>query len=523
MTDCLLRQPRSSWKDLLAKSSYAPVATSHGSAPTGLPVRVSERPVIREQEPNDKLDLATAAEAPATCVGVIQSPGDADYFRFHAKKNQTLHLNVWGRRLRSPIDSVLRVFDSEGRRLAGNDDNQGQPDSYLRFRAPSDGDFCLQVTDHLGRGDQQRSYVVEIARLQPRVELTILEQRRYTSTTIDVPQGNRTAVLVNTKRFDFRDPLDCQFANLPEGVQAEAPTVAANYYRSPVVFSAEESAPLAASLVEVTAQRPKNAALRSVFRQQEWYVRGANNVSVWSHFANRAPVAVTQRAPFKLRLQEPKAPLVQDGARSLRVTAQRDAGFDQPIAVRMLYHPPGVSSNGSRSIRKGTTDVEIPVTANNRAGIGDWDIVVIGEANIGGRLTVSTQLVKLAVRPPFFTTSLPKASAKRGESIEYSLAIKPQQAFSGEAKLELIGLPPGVSAVPATATSDTKTAAFQVVVDKSARLGRHRSVACRVTLQVEGEPVVWTQRGGQLVIDPNKQTKPQRTAAREDKHQGTSS
>ena len=500
-----------------------------GVAPSSMAVRVGDRPVALEVEPNNAVKQATPCPAPAACAGRLESPGDTDFFKFTAKKDQTWDLNVYARQLRSPLDSILRVFDANGKRLAGNDDDRGLPDSYLRFKAPADGEYVLQVADHMNRGGPDYVYAVELKQPQPQARLSINERRRYVSTPIDVPRGNRTAVLVTTGRVNFGDPLTLGFENLPAGVSMAAPELAANYNVTPVVFSADESAELAATLANVGVKRPEDRPVVSLFRQQEWLVRGRNNVAMWSYWADRAPVAVTRKAPFSIELIAPKGPIVQSGSKELRIVAKRDEGFDEPIAVQMLYHSPGVSSNRSRSIAKGQTEVTIPVTANYQARTGDWDIVVTGAANVGGRMEVSTELVKLKVAEPYFSIAMAKATVERGKSIEYTIKLEPKTPFDGVAKLEMVGLPPGVTASPMEVKADATSATFQLAVSDKAPLGRHRSLACRATLSVNGEPVVHTRGGGELVIDPPPEPeskdnpKDQRTAKREAKGKGASS
>ena len=43
-------------------------------------------------------------------------------------------------------------LELEIRTALGNDDANGTPDSYLRFAVPADGEYFLEVRDHLRRG-----------------------------------------------------------------------------------------------------------------------------------------------------------------------------------------------------------------------------------------------------------------------------------------------------------------------------------------------------------------------------------
>ncbi|MEM9659294.1 MAG: PPC domain-containing protein, partial [Planctomycetota bacterium] len=318
----------------------------HGTSPSGVPVRVVDLPGALESEPNDALAEATEFSAPSACTGVIQAAGDRDHFRFKATKSEVFDLRMFAREVRSPLDPVLRVLDAKGKQVIANDDDRGRPDSYVRFKAPADGEYVLRVEDHLRAGGPDYIYRIEATRPTPTVGVRIEEQQRYVSQTVVVPRGNRAAIMVTATRRDMGGPLAISLPELPEGVVATPVPLAADYNRVPVLFEAADEAPLDAVLTPVVARLAEGeASIKSLFKQQTWLVRGRNNVPVWDHWADRAAIAVTERLPFKLTLIAPKAPLVQRGSKELRVVAERDEGFDAPIAVRMLYVPPGVSAN----------------------------------------------------------------------------------------------------------------------------------------------------------------------------------
>ena len=93
-------------------------------------------PSVNEAEPNDTTKQATAYDGPLPVAfnGIIAKPRagesepgrgadgeklqDNDYFQFKAKKGQVLDVNVYARRLRSPLDPVLYVYDATGKRSA---------------------------------------------------------------------------------------------------------------------------------------------------------------------------------------------------------------------------------------------------------------------------------------------------------------------------------------------------------------------------------------------------------------------
>src|SRR5205814_5323459 len=51
---------------------------------------------------------------PGTGNGVLAQPGAADVWRFAAKKEQRLIVEVNARRLGSPLDSLIEVLDAQG-------------------------------------------------------------------------------------------------------------------------------------------------------------------------------------------------------------------------------------------------------------------------------------------------------------------------------------------------------------------------------------------------------------------------
>ncbi len=151
-----------------------------GAAPTGVPLRVVDLPNVVEAEPNNDLENATKGELPAAFCGVVSATGDIDRFRFAAKKGEVWDFNIVARDIRSPLDSVLRLRKVTGEELAGNDDN-GKPDSYIRFTVPEDGEYVAEVEDHLRQGGSTYLYRLEVTRPRPSVDLALEERMRLGS------------------------------------------------------------------------------------------------------------------------------------------------------------------------------------------------------------------------------------------------------------------------------------------------------------------------------------------------------
>jgi len=109
--------------------------------------------------------------------GIISEQGREDWFRFNASKDMALDVNVFARRLRSHLDSVIEIYDPVGKSLASNDDAAGA-DSSLKFTPAATTNYFLRIRDTLRHGGPDFVYRVEIAPVQPHLEIKIPEVSR---------------------------------------------------------------------------------------------------------------------------------------------------------------------------------------------------------------------------------------------------------------------------------------------------------------------------------------------------------
>ena len=99
-------------------SEQRPLAVEDG--PAGSPAKAeTEIAAVDEIESNDEVGQAQRVSVPARIRGTIYHPdspqSDVDVFRFAAKAGQTWMIEVQAARDGSPLDSVVRVLDADGR------------------------------------------------------------------------------------------------------------------------------------------------------------------------------------------------------------------------------------------------------------------------------------------------------------------------------------------------------------------------------------------------------------------------
>lgn len=492
-----------------------PIVASDGplQAPSANQLAVDAHPSVLEKEPNNKREEGTAFNAPAVLYGIVGAAGDVDHFRFTGKKGQRFELRAMARKtLRSPLDAVLRLRDLKGKVIASNDDT-GSPDSFFEATLPADGDYVVEIHDHLRRGGADFVYRVEVYPPTPSIVLRLPERVQYQPITLDVPRGNRMAALVTVERRHFSGGMKFEFGGLPKGVTPTANDLPAGS-QVPMLFTAAADAPPASALVDIVARStdPK-VPVEGRLLQRTMLVRGQNNRDMWGHDARRMATVVTAEAPFHIDIVAPKVPLVRDGSMDLKIVARRAKDYKEPIALRMLYNPPGVASSGSITIPGDKNEATIPLTANGSAAIGTHKIVVLGQAKAGdGQREVSTQLVDLAVADRFFDFAYERAAATQGQPANLVVNITPKAPFDGAAKVEVVGLPKGVTSEPREITKDTKQLLVPIKVAADAPVGEHKTLVCRATVTKNGEPIVHRMFGAQLRI--NRPVVPKKTAAK---------
>lgn len=484
------------------------------------PFRVSDLPNVLEVEPNNDVASATPAPSPLPVAfnGIIGEAEDFDYFKFSATKGQVFDINVYARRLRSPLDSVLHVFDAKGKTLAGNDDSGG-PDSYLRFTIQEDGEYVVRVMDHLRKGGPDYVYRVEFEPVKASLALSIPQFARNSQDrqNIPVPKGNRNATIIQATRTNFGGDLVLSAEGLPAGVTMHADKMAANVNQMPVVFEATPEAEVAGKLTQlIGSHADPNQNIRGSFALPVNLVTGPPNITIYYTTIERElAVAVTEECPFKISVVEPKVPLVQNGSMQLKVVAERKEGFTAPITCYFPFNPPGVGSAGSATIGEGQTETYYQINANGKAAAAKWSVVVIAQANVGnGPIWVSSQLVPLEVAAPYMTLAIQMAATEQGKPTEVVCKVTPSTPFDGEAKVSLVGLPAQVTTKELTITKEATEVVFPVETAAGSPVGQHATLFCQVTVTQNGEPIVHNLgHGGVLRIDAPPPPKPDQPAA----------
>lgn len=143
------------------------VACRHGISSLGQLV-VVDAPVVTEQPGINTPEKAQPVPVPSVVCGRVEVAENVDYYRFSAKAGQALTFEVFCARIQDKIhdlqkhaDPLVAVFDSDGKELAASDDGFFA-DPVLTFAVPKDGEYRVAVRDAKYDGDPRWAYALTI-------------------------------------------------------------------------------------------------------------------------------------------------------------------------------------------------------------------------------------------------------------------------------------------------------------------------------------------------------------------------
>lgn len=193
-----------------------------------VPFAVDALPDCVEQEPNGSVETAQRVTLPVVVNGRIGEPGDWDVYRIDGRAGAELVVEVWARRLNSPLDSVLKFLAPNGKEMASNDDNEDKAcglethhaDSRLSIRIPANGVYFLRLGDTQRHGGKDYGYRLRIGPPQPDFEL------RVVPSSVNGRAGASVPITVYAMRRDgFTGDIELSLKDAPAGFVLSGGTI----------------------------------------------------------------------------------------------------------------------------------------------------------------------------------------------------------------------------------------------------------------------------------------------------------
>jgi hypothetical protein len=196
-----------------------------------VPYAVDTLPERNETESNDTTQSAQRIDLPKIINGRMDKPGDVDVFAFRAGAGEKIVAEVYGRRLNSPLDSLLRLTDASGKVLELNDDYMlkeehlhtnmmglvtHHADSYLMAEVPAAGTYYVHLADSQRHGGDAYGYRLRVAVAQGDFAL------RVAPSSINTYQGRVVPISVHALRKDgYEGKIDVVLKNAPAGFKLD--------------------------------------------------------------------------------------------------------------------------------------------------------------------------------------------------------------------------------------------------------------------------------------------------------------
>jgi hypothetical protein len=509
------------------------------TAPTATALRVSPYRCVDEAESTQVSSLTSdqlkVHEWPIAFHGVIGRPKEADSFAIKARAGEVVQVEVFAERIGSKLDSVVEIINPERQVIARSDDDACQ-DSRIVFRPESDGVYQIQISDKRRGGGPAFPYRIEVEAPTPALEVFLpgLVRKSQTGQVISVPRGNRVLAYLGVRRDGFDGAVHLDVSGLPKGVSLDVQDIPAGTYLTPIVVEATAEAPLSASLVCVTGvSATQGGTIRGGFQQTVDLVPGTGDSSYQSVTVDRLAVVVTEGAPYRVKLEKPKASLVCDGAIEVVTTVERAKGFDHAVEVKFPYLPPGVEMEGPIVLSATEPKAVFRLFARPDADPVSWRLaaaVKIAPPRLDRRAMtlalqntidpnaaggtgrrrrvrvetgpeVSSDFVPMELRTSRISGRFDALAVEQGKTAIVACHLEMSSPISASMEATLEGLPARVSTRPVSLKSGQLRVEFPVTISPSTPTGEYASLVCRMTRRVDGLAVIdQVGRGGLLKV-----------------------
>lgn len=211
-------------------------------------VSAAETEKLRNGGTLDGVDVNSLKPAelkiPNFANGRIVKKGQVDSYKFELEKGKKAVIEIFARRLGSPLDSFITVSDEGGKVLAQSDDVEDfsyglvthHADSRLEFTSPKSGSYVIRVYDASGTASELHAYRLYIGEPAEDFEL------RTVPANINIAPGDSTVFNVHLFRKNgFDSPVILSAKNLPQGWTLSGGVIGKGKDSARVTLTAPES------------------------------------------------------------------------------------------------------------------------------------------------------------------------------------------------------------------------------------------------------------------------------------------
>jgi hypothetical protein len=375
------------------------------------------------------LKTAQTVNAPARIEGKIEAPGREQFFRFAAKKNTPLILEVDAQRSGSELDPVLDIFDASGKPVEiAVARGVTETNLTLRDHGSTDRNFRLAAITGFHAGDW----------LMMGGEIVRMEE---------LPEGPDDDILVESfggQRHSFF------------GTSGEAHHLDRAVYKVQIHPPGSKFSPNGLPLVHLYARNDDGGPMYgrdSYFRFEppadgEYLVRLHDTRGMGGpNFTYKLDIRPPQ-PDFQLSVSPENPNVPAGGTIPLTVTAFRTDGFDGPIDVSVDKLPEGLTSTKGQ-IAPGQTSTTVLLSARPDAALPVAAPLVVAGTGNGVTHQANPEeklmLISLAKKADIIVTAETRVlELEAGTTGEITVSIQRGNNFGGRVPVEVRNLPPHV-------------------------------------------------------------------------------
>ncbi|HTQ56468.1 MAG TPA: hypothetical protein VMI94_18490 [Bryobacteraceae bacterium] len=392
---------------------------------------LDDSPAVESNGKNTSVAAAQTIAAPVTVNGKLLA-GEND-FRFHARKGESLVLEVTANRLESPLDSLLEIVDSKGEPVE-RATVRCELATAVTLNDPSSGGSGIRILSWTGIAVGDTLMVGSEL-----IKVSALPRGPDDDIRFESFEGQRLGLLDTTPEAHAIDTPVYKVHLYPPGakfVSNGLPLVRLPYRN-------DDGGPGYGKDSHLSFTAPADGDY--IVRLRD--VRGLHGEDYTYQLAVRPP-----EPDFKLSV-DPRNPNVPAGGRiPVIVTALRLDDFDGPIAVSIADLPAGLSA-AQGVIEPGQFSTALILSAESGAALPTAvPLRVRGEARAGARRIAhwaspddKLKLIALMPKPDILLQAKTReVTLEPGQSATVEVDIQRQNNFGGRVPVDVYNLPPTV-------------------------------------------------------------------------------
>jgi hypothetical protein len=455
-----------------------------------------------------KSDGTRSISAPAMCNGRIDKPGAADSWPFTTKKGETWEIELRAQRLGSPLAGVLTVKDAGGKELQKVDSTAtGQGDPSLRFTAPSDGLYVVEVSERFAfRGGPEFSYRLRVDHPSTKQDFRL----SVPADVVALERGGQAKLKVNAVRLGgFSEAINLVIEGLPAGVIATSAAIPAKQTSVDVTLKTDQTALIRASRLTIRGSAAIDGQPLTRVATASSQVGGrapAMPVLRGAPEPDSILLAVTLPTAFKVVADHDMRWAPRGSVHHRRYRLERN-GFDGPLEIsladRQARHLQGVTGP-TFVVPPGKSEFDYPITMPPWMETGrTCRVVVQAVGMVKDRDGTEHPVSYSSARPEEQIIVVVEPGRVGVEAERGSLHVAPGKtqavvvhvsrgALTGPAKVELLTPPhfKGIQADPLTIPADKSSGTLAIRFSPAAHGPLNMPLVIRATIIDKSEPVV---------------------------------